>query len=455
MAEIPIPDNYKPNNRSEHNKINKLIADSLLTQGWSKNYKRQCNAKEVSLDLRKEYQKTVYNAYPVCPMFYPVCPVLRKMMKEEKSYSPPDIPKTNFPLLDSIIKILVVFEGITKLRPNEETVVRWAHSENLLAEQLDLIRSDLSALPKLLEKDFPDTSKECQELIAELQLAEFRYSMHGQSLVYLLPNNLKFGNWATFLQWREQQGNYAKLRGLSTEIEMCRLTRHYPAEAIKVMRKLYDELSPFLKILPEQAVKNNRLKTELKQVLDEFFTKPAETEGKANNKAGDSKGTETKTDLAKVPISELIKQGESQTLEFKETLEYDTEKKGKNKDILHSSLKTIAGFLNAAGGTLLIGVHDSGKIEGIERDLSIMKRGNNDRFEQKIRNCLKDRFEPRRIGKVNISFEKSTEGTICRVDIQASKEIVHLDGKVYVREGNTTLLLEGPTLTDWIQQRGN
>jgi predicted HTH transcriptional regulator len=168
-----------------------------------------------------------------------------------------------------------------------------------------------------------------------------------------------------------------------------------------------------------------------------------------------SQASSEKTDLAKVPISELIKQGESQTLEFKETLEYDIEKKGKNKDILHSSLKTIAGFLNVAGGTLLIGVHNSGKIEGIERDLSIMKRGNNDRFEQKIRNCLKDRFKLQPIGKVNISFEKFTEGTICRVDIQASKEIVHLDGKVYVREGNTTLLLEGPTLTGWIQQRGD
>ena len=168
-----------------------------------------------------------------------------------------------------------------------------------------------------------------------------------------------------------------------------------------------------------------------------------------------SQASGEKPNLAKVPTSELIKQGECQTLEFKETLEYDIEKKEKNKNILHSSLKTIVGFLNTVGGTLLIGVHDSGKIEGIERDLSIMKCGSNDRFELKIRNCLKDCFKPQPIGKVKISFEKFTEGTICRVDIQASKEIVHLDDGVYVREGNTTLLLEGPTLTNWIQQRGD
>jgi hypothetical protein len=162
-----------------------------------------------------------------------------------------------------------------------------------------------------------------------------------------------------------------------------------------------------------------------------------------------------KTDLAKVPISELIKQGESHPLEFKETLEYDTHQSQGNKDVLHSSLKTIAGFLNAKGGTMLIGVDDLGKIRGIERDLSIMNRGNNDRFEQKIRNCLKDRFKPQPIGKVNISFEKFTEGMICRVDVQTSKEIVHLDNEVYVRDGNTTQKLEGQPLTDWVQQRSN
>jgi predicted HTH transcriptional regulator len=152
-------------------------------------------------------------------------------------------------------------------------------------------------------------------------------------------------------------------------------------------------------------------------------------------------------------ILHLIAQGEGHTIEFKETLEYDVKTNKNNKDVLLSSLKTIAGFLNANGGTMLLGVHDSGEIRGIERDLSTMKHSNNDRFEQKIRNCLKDRFNPQPIGKVNISFEKFTEGTICRVDVIANKEVVHLDGDVYVRDGNTTRKLEGPDLTHWIQQR--
>lgn len=156
---------------------------------------------------------------------------------------------------------------------------------------------------------------------------------------------------------------------------------------------------------------------------------------------------------AKDPILELITKGESGSLEFKETLEYHTQQKGKDKDVLLSSLKTIAGFLNAESGTMLIGVDDSGKIRGIEQDLSLMKSGNTDRFEQKIRNWLKDRFKPHPIGKIQISFEKFSEGTICRVNVQKSKEIIHLDNDVYVRDGNTTQKLGGPALTDWIQQR--
>jgi hypothetical protein len=212
---------------------------------------------------------------------------------------------------------------------------------------------------------------------------------------------------------------------------------------------------------------NNIFYTLLVRLRKKYFTdenapesspkKPARTERKIEpeEQAGQSKTNipdYKALNLAKVPISRLIEQGESYTLEFKETLDYDTQNKGKNKDILLSSLKTIAGFLNAASGTLLIGVGDSGKIKGIGRDLSLMKNGNNDKFQLKIRNCLKDRFQPQPIGKVNISFEKFPEGTICRVDVQASEDIIHLDNRVYVREGNTTQLLDGRALTDWIQQ---
>jgi len=119
-------------------------------------------------------------------------------------------------------------------------------------------------------------------------------------------------------------------------------------------------------------------------------------------------------------------------------------------------LKTIAGFLNADGGTLLIGVSDAGEIKGIARNLRDMGRNaNNDRFERKTKNCISGRngrFNPEATGKVNISFEELQEGIICRVDVEAllKSEVLHFDRDVYVRDGNQTLKLEGRALTDWI-----
>lgn len=246
--EIHLPPNYKPRKPSNGN-------------GYQGYRPKDCYAQKVSIDLRQEHQKKIYSKpafqmlNPVCPPYFPVCPMLQEIIKQEKRYRPSNIPKTNFPLLDSIIKILFVFNDLTQLKPNRETVVRWAHNADLLKERLDLIRNDLSALPQWLEKDYPKSSEECKELVAAVQLAEMQYVMDGQSFVYLLPNDLEFGNWATFSKWREQQINLANFseNSLSVRIEMCHITRHYPADVIKAMHALGGLLSPLVKILSEKA----------------------------------------------------------------------------------------------------------------------------------------------------------------------------------------------------------
>ncbi len=58
---------------------------------------------------------------------------------------------------------------------------------------------------------------------------------------------------------------------------------------------------------------------------------------------------------------ELIKRGESKTLEFKSTLRWSLkEDRQDDKGVTHAVLKTIAAFLNTEGGDLLIGVADDG-----------------------------------------------------------------------------------------------
>ena len=153
-------------------------------------------------------------------------------------------------------------------------------------------------------------------------------------------------------------------------------------------------------------------------------------------------------------ILQLIAQCEGTLLEFKESLEADSNTGQKNPGVLLSSLKTIVAFLNTNGGTLLIGVSDSGDIEGLERDYRLCNRHDRDGFEQKIHSYLRDRFQPDPIGKVEITFLNLPEGDICQVDVRPGTDISYLDGRdVYVRDGNTSRKLEGPALVNWVKER--
>ena len=154
------------------------------------------------------------------------------------------------------------------------------------------------------------------------------------------------------------------------------------------------------------------------------------------------------------PVLALIAQGEGENLEFKETLDADSKTGEKNAGVLLSSLKTIAAFLNTDGGTLLIGVSDSGEIIGLEKDYKLCNKHDKDGLEQKIHSLVASRFVTQPIGKIKVSFEQLEDKQVCVISVEKSKEIIHLDGKdVYVREGNTSRKLEGPSLTAWAKAR--
>jgi ATP-dependent Lon protease len=154
-------------------------------------------------------------------------------------------------------------------------------------------------------------------------------------------------------------------------------------------------------------------------------------------------------------LFKLIEKGENATLEFKETLEADAETGKKHPSLIVSTLKTIAAYLNTEGGTLLIGVSDSGQIKGLDKDFNLCNKHDADGLEQKLRSLLAERFKPAPLGRVTIKFSYLSKDTICRIDVKPvpKPEVVHLDKDVYIRDGNVTRKLEGPDLTRWIAQR--
>jgi type I restriction enzyme R subunit len=156
---------------------------------------------------------------------------------------------------------------------------------------------------------------------------------------------------------------------------------------------------------------------------------------------------------------ELIKRGESKTLEFKATLRWNLrEDRQDDKTITQAALKTIAAFLNTEGGDLLIGVGDDGAVVGIEAD----RLDTDDKFmrhlAQVVRNGLGDRastcIDPR---------TQIVEGkTVCLVSCRRSPEPVFLkwkgleaarEGDCYVRSGPGSVRLSADSARQYIRTR--
>ncbi|MBK6963219.1 MAG: ATP-binding protein [Bacteroidales bacterium] len=126
----------------------------------------------------------------------------------------------------------------------------------------------------------------------------------------------------------------------------------------------------------------------------------------------------------------LIAQGESHSLEFKSTYRYDLAQKSVNKVLESVIMKTIAGFMNSEGGTLLIGVSDDGTILGLENDYQTLKRKDSDGFEQLIMNSVSERMGTAANRYVRIIFHSYKQMEVCRIIVARA------DFPVYVKEVN-------------------
>lgn len=176
----------------------------------------------------------------------------------------------------------------------------------------------------------------------------------------------------------------------------------------------------------------------------------------------DELDTEPDIDVAEVEheqrrsTSELIEAGESKTVEYKQTARYNPYTSKVDKKLEHSVLKSVAGFMNAGGGVLLIGVHDRQDPTGMTDDYATTGNNGRDGFE----NWLITRLD-REIGKlpaatlVDVTFEIFPEGDVCRLDVRPSPRPVYLgdDAEFYVRMGNSTRRYNARDAIEYIRSR--
>jgi hypothetical protein len=159
--------------------------------------------------------------------------------------------------------------------------------------------------------------------------------------------------------------------------------------------------------------------------------------------------TATKAPKAPISLAEMIAEGESEELEFKQTLRWDINEGRTNKLLEDVIVKTIAAFANSfGGGTLLIGVSDAGEASGLDHDYASLGDADKDRFEIHLRNLVSKHIgESFCASKLKISFPRIEDVEICRVDVRAADDPVIIEvadknglkqQKFYARSGNSS-----------------
>ena len=157
--------------------------------------------------------------------------------------------------------------------------------------------------------------------------------------------------------------------------------------------------------------------------------------------------------FSETSIQAIVKQGESETVEFKSTLRVDLETKNKDKKIESAVIKTLAGLLNTEGGTLLIGIGDDGSSIGIQLD----NFKSEDKMSLHLVNLVKSRIAAHAMTNIHMHFEDYLGNRIMRVECDPSNEPVYVkegnEERFYVRMGASTDHLPPSQIPDYTRER--
>ncbi|WP_076259250.1 RNA-binding domain-containing protein [Intrasporangium flavum] len=154
-------------------------------------------------------------------------------------------------------------------------------------------------------------------------------------------------------------------------------------------------------------------------------------------------------------ILALIRRGEAHSLELKETFRINSHTGQKDARMEGEIVRAVAGLMNADGGRLIVGVHDSGEVKGLKRDLQVFGESL-DRFERWILgDLLGKRIDPVLVSKsVRLWWVRVRGAQICALEIQKTSEPAWVDDEhLHVRAGNQTLELTGRRLASFLAER--
>jgi type I restriction enzyme M protein len=144
-------------------------------------------------------------------------------------------------------------------------------------------------------------------------------------------------------------------------------------------------------------------------------------------------------DSEEIRVSNLLKAGESDFVEFKSSLRYNLHSDKFDDKITQACLKAIAGYLNKDGGALFIGVNDDGDVVGLEKDTF----QNEDKFLLHLKDKIGKVLGEYALSKLSFSFLVLNDKSFCEVVVARS------ENPIYMRIGNAEdfCIRTGPSTT--------
>jgi ATP-dependent Lon protease len=155
-------------------------------------------------------------------------------------------------------------------------------------------------------------------------------------------------------------------------------------------------------------------------------------------------------------IEELIAAGESRAVEFKSSARWGYQRGDRDEVVEQAAVRAVAGFMNAHGGTLLVGIDDQGTAIGLAKDFKLVKGQNRDGLENWLTDLLEHALGKPAVANVAVSFGSVDGADICRIDVRPSATPVYArrgkESDLFVRLNNSTRLLNTQEAVTYIAQ---
>lgn len=231
------------------------------------------------------------------------------------------------------------------------------------------------------------------------------------------------------------------------------ISNQAPYDYLPIMKERYNQ-TEINQMYALHALPNNWENLTYSEFLEKRRELMAKVIADGYAKLADSTSKD-KNDNIEIDLSTLVINGESEAVEFKSTLRTNLHTGSKDSRMELAVLKTLAGFLNTNGGTLIVGVSDDGSPVGIQAD----EFENEDKMSLHLVNIVKTRMGITAMTNLHIHFDDHDDYRVMVIKCQKSPDPIFVkDGEIerfYIRTGPSTAELIPSQILEYNKQRFN